>query len=597
MPPGNRCDDSDPNSAPISSERAELDQLRLEHAAVVRALQEAIRDTTRLTRLFAVLSESMPVNKLLDRVLATLSELFLADIVELLDATKRSGLVPLAALGLPVGSSGPSAHPAGGAHAQAALTRGQPIVVENAGTDLDVEVELRELGVETAVWLPVAGDEGSPQGVLMLARCRPLAFARADVELLTAIAYRIGLVVERAHAEQVRRMFEAKLRQAEKTESLGRMAAAIAHHFNNMLAAVVTSLDLALEELPGDHVTRDDLIRAREATLGAAKTAELMLAYLGQSTAERELVDLVTLTRSALDEFARSMPQRIRILEALEASALTVLANPVQLIQLLRHLVTNAEEAIGARDGQIRISVRVVQSGQIGDTYPGLDPPQPPGAAYACVEVSDTGCGMSAETQNKIFDPFFTTKFVGRGLGLPVVLGTVRAHGGTLAVESALGEGTTVRVLLPVAPISAPDARVPLAPARYDAKGPRLALVAEDEDALRRATKRILDRLGYLVVTVADGQEAVEWFLEHSDEVHLVILDLAMPRLDGWAALERIRARRPGVPVILASGYDEAHALEGRPAYPALVYLHKPYTLAEMRSAVERLSRTDATVS
>lgn len=579
-------------SNPSSPESEELVRLRIEHGTVVRALQEAIRDTTRLTRLFAVLSEAMPLEKLLDRLLATLSELFLSDIVELFDATSNSGLVPLAVIGLPGGAPRSNTDPISGSHAHSALINGIAVVVDDAQTDPKLETQLRELGTRTAVWLPVIGDEGTRRGVLMLARCQPLPFARADVELLSTITYRIGLLVERAHADQVRRMLEARLHQSEKTESLGRMAAAVAHQFNNMLATVVTSLDLALEELPVIHTSRDDLIRAREATLGAAKTAELMLAYLGQSVGEREVVDLVRFVECSLAEYGTTLPPHVRLVSDPCDAALTISANPVQLSQLVRHLLTNAAEAIGAHAGQIRVTTRAIAGITVGDSYPFPDSPLPLATTYACLEISDSGCGMSTETQKRIFDPFFTTKFVGRGLGLSVVLGTVRAHGGRIAVESAAGQGTTVRVLLPLSSPKVAATVMPTATHSSPMDGPRLALVAEDEAALRRATQRLLNRLGYEVISAADGLEAVELFRKSGHDVQLAVLDLAMPRLDGWATLEQLRALRPDIPIILASGYDEAHALEGRPLYSSLVYLHKPYTLADMRSALDRLNRS-----
>jgi CheY-like chemotaxis protein len=215
---------------------------------------------------------------------------------------------------------------------------------------------------------------------------------------------------------------------------------------------------------------------------------------------------------------------------------------------------------------------------------------RPTAAEYACIDVSDDGCGMTPDTVEKIFDPFFTTKFVGRGLGLAVVIGTVRAHDGHVSVQSVLGKGTTVRVYLPRSHHAVPktSAVVPVAIAPRP-RGPALALVAEDEVILRRTTSRILSRMGYKVITTVDGMEATEQFRRYADHVRIVILDLAMPRMDGWTALEQIRSIRPDVPVILASGYDEAHARKNRPAYPALTFLHKPYTVAELRGTVARL--------
>jgi CheY-like chemotaxis protein len=196
---------------------------------------------------------------------------------------------------------------------------------------------------------------------------------------------------------------------------------------------------------------------------------------------------------------------------------------------------------------------------------------------------------MTAETIQRIFDQFFTTKFVGRGLGLAVVLGTARSHDGRVSVESVPDQGSTFRVLLPLTPpairMTSAVVTTPLA----SASGPALALVAEDEDALRRTTKRILVRMGYDVIMAVDGLDATEQFRQRASEIQLVILDLAMPRLDGWATLENIRSLRPDIPVILASGYDEAHVLNGRPLCHSLVYIHKPYSIDELRQAVTRL--------
>ncbi|HEY5955340.1 MAG TPA: ATP-binding protein [Polyangiaceae bacterium] len=574
--------------SPIKMDHAaELEHLRLEHGAFVRAFEHAIRDTTRLTRLFAVLNESAPLEQLLDRVLATLSELFISDIVVLLETAETNELRPLVSIGLPASMERAVTW---SGYAQAALSSQTPIAATEAQNDGMVEPALRELGVETTVWLPVAGDDGIRRGVLGLARCRPLAFAPADVDLLVAMAYRVGLLVERAHAERARQMLELQLRQAAKAESLGRMAGAVAHHFNNTLAVVVASLDLALEDLPPEHATRGDVMRAREAAMRAATTGELMLAYIGQDARSRESVDLGVLLRKVIENVRKSLAPNVELHVSLDATGITGHVSPPQVVQMVGHLIDNAYEAVGARDGHVWLSLSRVANSAIDQTHASLVGFRPSAMDYACIEVADDGCGMAPDTVEKIFDPFFTTKFVGRGLGLAVVIGTVRAHDGHISVQSVLGKGTTVRVYLPQSHHAVPktSAVVPMAAAPRP-PGPALALVAEDEVILRRTTSRILGRMGYRVIMTADGLEATEQFRRYADQVRIVVLDLAMPRMDGWMALEQIRSIRPDVPVILASGYDEAHARNNRPAYPALAFLHKPYTVAELRASVERL--------
>lgn len=567
----------------------ELERLRVEHGAVIRALQEAIRDTTRLARLFAVLNESLPLDRLLDRVLATLSELFLSDIVVLLDARTNSELCPIAAIGLPIGTEGPADLPAFGGYAQAALTSNGPIVTTQAQSDPLVDARLRELGAETLVWLPITGDDGLRRGVLFLARCRLLPFEQTDIDLLGAMAYRIGLLVERAQADMARQAMEARLRQAAKTESLGRMAAAVAHQFNNTLAVVVASLDLALEDLPQSCTARDDVMRAREATMSAAKTGELMLAYIGQDSGDRESVALGALLREAIDYSRSSLPSNIRLGFTFDEPELMARVGPSQMVQLLGHLIANACEAIGVNPGEVQVALETVSSTAIDEPHPSMASFRPNASRYACIAVTDNGCGMDATTIEQIFDPFFTTKFVGRGLGLAVVLGTVRAHDGHLSVRSVVGQGTVVRVYLPLTHPVVPTTSTVIPLPVVAATGRALALVAEDEVTLRRTTTRILNRMGYEVIATSDGVEATEKFREHAMDVRIVVLDLAMPRMDGWTALEQIRRLRPDVPVILASGYDETHARKNRPFYPALAFLHKPYKVADLRSAVERL--------
>jgi CheY-like chemotaxis protein len=376
------------------------------------------------------------------------------------------------------------------------------------------------------------------------------------------------------------------------------MASAIAHHFNNMLGAVVSSLDLALDELADNHTAVEDLEIARESALRAAKTSELMLAYLGQSVRSRQTVDLTEVLRDALPDLQAKVPTGVKLVFDLRDSGLIVLVSPDQIRQLVTNLITNAWEAMSATPGEIQVSVRAVSGARIPKNhFPSTDW-TPRAASYVCLEVRDAGCGMTADTVEKIFDPFFTTKFVGRGLGLPVVLGTVRAYDGVVSVESIIGEGSTFRVFLPHAPLAMLEARTPT-PSGVSVRLPAkagLVLLAEDEDRLLHNTQRMLVRLGYDVITATDGVAAVEKFRQRSREVRLAVLDIAMPRIDGWAALAAIRSMRPDLPVILASGYSEADALRGQPCQQGLVYLHKPYTMADLCKVVGKaLEKSGAT--
>jgi signal transduction histidine kinase/CheY-like chemotaxis protein len=571
------------------SQEDELGRLRAEHAKVVQALQEAIRDTTRLTRLFAILNEAAPLDKLLDRVLSTLSELFIADVVILFEARREGEFVALASIGLPIGSQPRKVLAEDCRYIAAALEEGKPVCVAEVQADAEVSVCLREQGVETAVWLPAVGDEETSRGVLVLGRCRPIPFVPSDVDLLTTMAYRVALMVERDHAEQERRRLDTRLRLAEKTESLGRMAAAIAHNFNNMLAVVLSSLEVALDDLSAQHGVYEDLLCAREATKRAARTSELMLAYLGQSAGERETIDLGQLLREALPGLLSSLPSDVRCTSDLREAKLLVSVSPPQIVQLLGNLLANAWEAMDGGPGNIDISLHKVPGAQVPKTQTLLADWKPKAVSYACLTVSDNGCGMSPETVEKIFDPFFTTKVVGRGLGLPVVLGAVRAYEGLVTVESKRALGTTFRVFLPLLPRATQLASVPMALSSVPDTTKSLVLVAEDEEHLRRAIQRMFKRLGYEVLAAADGMAALQCFRERADDLRFAMIDIAMPRMDGWTTLEAIRELRPDFPVILTSGYDEQHILEAHTKKPLMVFLHKPYTLGDLRNAIESL--------
>lgn len=212
--------------------------------------------------------------------------------------------------------------------------------------------------------------------------------------------------------------------------------------------------------------------------------------------------------------------------------------------------------------------------------------------AYACVEVTDAGCGIDHEEMERIFDPFFTSKFTGRGLGLPVVLGILHAHSGGLVVESRRGaeSGSTFRVYLPVSAehvVLPPTVAVDVEEFGAPHCGGTV-LLAEDEETLRWTLKTTLTRMGFSVLDAKDGVDAMDLFRRYKDTIRLVVCDLTMPHMDGWETLAAVRKLSPGMPVVLTSGYDEADVMaEDRDEQPQ-AYLAKPYPLHALRRAIRR---------
>ena len=393
-------------------------------------------------------------------------------------------------------------------------------------------------------------------------------------------------ITERRRAGEAHVALRDQLHQAQKAESLGRMAGAIAHHYNNLLGVVLLNLELALTALPSDAGARKYLADATRASQRAAEISHQMLAYLGQDRGRREPVDLGDACREVLLLLRSSLPANARLHTAFPAEGAVVRADAAQLKRVLTYLAANAGEALGDGEGDITVSIDVLPAADIQASRFHPADWTPKAGTYACLAVADTGGGMTPETLDKVFDPFFSTKFTGRGLGLPVVKGIVMAHEGACAVESESGRGTTFRVYLPVVPGQPPQSHQAARVESGAGRDQGLVLVVEDEPMLRDLTRTVLRDIGYQVVEAADGAEAVAVFREHHDQILCVLCDLTMPGMDGWATLEALRRLRPNVPVILASGYDEAQVMAGDHAERPQAFLHKPYLSADLQAAL-----------
>ena len=399
-------------------------------------------------------------------------------------------------------------------------------------------------------------------------------------------------ITERKQAEQEHAKLEAQNRQLQKAESLGVMAGAIAHQFNNQLGVVLGNLEMALEDLPRDAALVKSLTAAMQGARKAAKVSGQMLTYLGQTTGMRAPLDLSETCRQSLTLLQAAVPKNLMIKIDLPATGPTISANANQIQQLLTNLVTNAWEAIGDRQGTINLSVKMVSVADISRAHRFPIDWQAQNTTYACLKVMDTGCGIEDKAIDKIFDPFFSTKFTGRGLGLPVVLGIVKAHGGAVTVESDRGQGSSFRVFLPVSaedfPRQSGKTAQPL-----EREGSGTVLLVDDEEILRDMAAIMLTRLGYTVLAAKDGVEAVEMFTQHQDEVGCVVSDLTMPRMDGWQTLAALRRLSPSLPVILSSGYDEAQVLIGDHPERPQAFLHKPYQMVELQEVLMKAMKRD----
>jgi signal transduction histidine kinase len=250
---------------------------------------------------------------------------------------------------------------------------------------------------------------------------------------------------EKAKLEELSRQFQ-------KNESLHRMAGAIAHHFNNQLGVVIGNLEMAIEGTPSDAGSEKNLTEALKGALKAAEVSGLMLTYLGQTTGKHAALDLGEICRRCLPLLQAAIPKDILFKINLPASGPVVNANASRIQQVLTNLVSNAWEAVGKKERTISLTIKTIAPEEIPKTHRFPIGWQVTDKPYACMEIKDTGCGIAEKDIEKIFDPFFSTKFTGRGLGLPVVLGIVKAHDGGITLASKLGEGSTFQVFFPVSP-------------------------------------------------------------------------------------------------------------------------------------------------
>lgn len=403
-------------------------------------------------------------------------------------------------------------------------------------------------------------------------------------------AYAVGIVAsditERQRAEAERRRLELQMQHAQKLESLGVLAGGVAHDFNNLLAAVHVNAELALAEAPG-HV-RQSIQQILVATRRASELTRQMLAYAGKASLERRTVDLNESVRDLLELAKATFSKKVELRMDMSPQPMWVLADSAQISQVVLNLLTNAAEAIGDRVGTVTIGTALVphdQNGAVGD------------ASRATTDVrftvSDTGKGMSEETQRRIFEPFYTTKASGRGLGLAAVLGIVKSAGGRLSVSSAEGQGSTFEILLPSAEAPIEAGRGPISdPAMGAATG--CVLVVDDEPMLRAVANRVLSRMGYEVIEAADGVEGLRLFKQNRERVSAVVLDMTMPGMDGAEVLRQIRQCDADVAVIVVSGYDARNTAVARSLDPAVEFLQKPFGVDDLVAAVTRGARVRA---
>jgi CheY-like chemotaxis protein len=366
------------------------------------------------------------------------------------------------------------------------------------------------------------------------------------------------------------------------------LAGGVAHDINNVLGAIMAAASLLEGDLSPDHPSGADVQDILDACRRGRELTRNLLGFARKGRFLKEELSINRLAEETEQLLRRTTDRRVRIESRLDPKLLHVEGDRGQLGQMLMNLCLNAVDAMPDRGTMIISTENELITDPVLASARGVEP-----GSYVRIGVSDTGVGMDAEMIEHIFEPFFTTKPLGEGtgLGLSMVYGTVKSHGGAVWVESEPGEGSTVTLLLPgtprLRPTSEPAARV-AGEASVEVKG---ILLVDDEELIRSSSSRMLERLGYRVIAAADGREALELFAAHRDRISLVILDVVMPEMDGLEALERLRAEDPSIRVLVASGYGRDDRVDGLLSAGANGFIQKPFHVVRLADAIASVMR------
>lgn len=375
------------------------------------------------------------------------------------------------------------------------------------------------------------------------------------------------------------RHLSEQLRQSQKMEAIGTLAGGIAHDFNNLLSGILGySGLLKLHAESRSQVLQSAEIIERTA-LRAAELTQKLLGFARRGKHKNVAVNIHRAIDDCIELLSRTIDKRIEIVRRFEAPRDKVMGDPTQMEQILLNLAINARDAIEDR-GRITFSTSIqeVVAGDVETAEPGF---------YLVASVSDSGCGIPAEIRSRVFEPFFTTKENGKGtgMGLAMVYGIVKNHGGTIRLETEPGKGTTFHCYLPLANQSVREEVTPTVPM---VRGSGKILVVDDEELLRDVACKLLKHLGYQVVTAADGLQACEYYQEHQREVDLVIVDMIMPKVGGAECFRNLKRINPEVRAVLSTGYSLNDTAQQLLDEGMVGFIQKPYQLSQLSEVMAK---------
>lgn len=436
--------------------------------------------------------------------------------------------------------------------------------------------QVRDPGVSEEVLLAYANDIGADmdeyrkalQGVTVMPKerffkvCETLHLIGSQISKL---AYKN---VQQARLMAERRRLESQLRQAQKLEAIGQLAGGVAHDYNNILTAQIMQFDLLEQRDDLPPGVRDAISALHASAKSAASLTQQLLAFSRRQILQIQPLDLGELLSRMLKMMARMMRENIVLSFEPPLLPIHITADRTMIEQVFMNLLLNARDAIAA-DGRIDIFITRDNENK-----------------QACIEVRDSGCGMDEETRTRIFEPFFTTKEMGSGtgLGLATVYGIIQQHNGAIHIESTPGEGSSFHLRLPLAEENARKPTADVSKARELVLGQKQRiLIVEDEAQVRTVLVFGLQRLGYEPIAAQDTEEALALWEKQKDQISAVLTDMVLPGpMTGLDLVRRLEADKPGLKVIIASGYSKELATVRATIHPSYIFLPKPYDLIQL---------------
>ena len=382
-----------------------------------------------------------------------------------------------------------------------------------------------------------------------------------------------------------RKLLEERLRQMQKFEGLGTLAGGIAHDFNNILGIILAYIT-SVHMFEGDKKKLDIAIETiTKAADRGKKLVQQILTFARKSTTEFGPVNVNDAVMETMTMIFEAFPKVLTYSQNLDKSIPFINADRSQLYQTLLSLCINARDAMPS-GGNLTIKTRMVSVANLRNQFPDAS-----SSSYVCIEVSDTGDGMTKEIQKRIFEPFFTTKGIGKGtgLGLAVVFGVVQTHKGFIDVESELGKGTTFRIYLPILEMAEPIGEKEEEMLEEIRGGTETLLIVEDEEMLLTSLQTLLAGKGYEVLSAGDGLTALKIYQEKKDEIDLVITDLGLPNISGLEVCQRIKKTNPDEHIILSTGYLDPEMKARFRKAGIEHFLYKPYKLKKVLKEVREL--------